>query len=83
MCRIFRCHAFAGGRETEKDGDGGQGGLIERNNMKKNIMRIDLNRTEEKEDLLKEIKEKVDREDLFKEMIEIDKRLGGQTEGTN
>jgi len=49
--------------------------------MKKNIMRIDLNRTEEKEDL--EIKEKVDREDLFKEMIEIDKRLGGQTEGTN
>jgi len=51
--------------------------------MKKNIMRIDLNRTEEKEDLLKEIKEKVDREDLFKEMIEIDKRLGGQTEGTN
>jgi len=51
--------------------------------MKKNITRIDLNRTEEKEDLLKEIKEKVDREDLFKEMIEIDKRLGGQTEGTN
>ena len=25
----------------------------------------------------------MDREDLFKEMIEIDKRLGGQTEGTN
>ena len=30
LWRIFRCHSFAGGRETEKDGDGGQGGLIEK-----------------------------------------------------
>ena len=40
LWRIFRCHSFAGGRETEKDGDGGQGGLIE-NKLKRNWKEIE------------------------------------------
>ena len=39
--RLFRCDAFAGGRETEKDGDGGQGRLIKRKKIK-NYEKIEI-----------------------------------------
>ena len=35
--RLFRCDTFAGGRETEKDGDGGQGRLIKRKKIMKKL----------------------------------------------